>query len=165
MSQTSCIVASVFQIYTHLLCMALCFPSAYHDMYLALILNYGDLKESCKKYFEQEIKSGCILYNESVHSFMGSLAAFRLYRETQSLTFAEKGRQLLQQIKVCADQGSKWNFEHMLFLCEAEENYSLGDFDSAKELYMNAIAAARTHKFQSDEALVSNYIWQFLHHL
>lgn len=125
-------------------------------MYLAFILHHGDLKHSFLKYFEHEANSGIALYNEAIHTFIVALAAFRLYRDTLDMSFAEKGRQRIQMIKKWAEQGSKWNFEHLVLICEAEERYSLGDFEGAQESYKKSISMARIHKFQNDEALVSN---------
>jgi hypothetical protein len=39
---------------------------------------------------------------------------------------------------------------------QAEENYSNGCVQSAKELYSKAITCAKLHRFLNDEALVSN---------
>jgi tetratricopeptide (TPR) repeat protein len=51
------------------------------------------------------------------------------------------------------EQGSSWNFQHKLQLMQAEEYFSIGYFEQAKESYKNAIHAAGSHKFVNDEAL------------
>ena len=55
-------------------------------------------------------------------------------------------------MKVWEEQG-KWNFSHKIKLLQAEEKYSLGSFDDARELYKQAIAVANEHRFVNDLAL------------
>ena len=102
---------------------------------------------------EIEYKSGIILYTTSIHTFFLGLAAFRLYRKTSDFAWAERGRECIKELKVWSEQGSAWNFEQKLRMLEAEENYSLGDFEGAKVSYQDAISAAKLHKFLNDEAL------------
>jgi tetratricopeptide (TPR) repeat protein len=56
-------------------------------------------------------------------------------------------------MKLWEEQGSSWNFQQKLQLMLAEEHYSIGNYNSAKENYNNAIHTARSHKFVNDEAL------------
>jgi tetratricopeptide (TPR) repeat protein len=56
-------------------------------------------------------------------------------------------------MKLWDEQGSSWNFRHKLQLMQAEEYFSTGDFQQARESYKNAIHTAGSHKFVNDEAL------------
>lgn len=42
---------------------------------------------------------------------------------------------------------------HKYYLLVAEESWSTGNFDKAKEEFSKSIVAARQHKFINDEAL------------
>jgi tetratricopeptide (TPR) repeat protein len=54
-----------------------------------------------------------------------------------------------------------WNFRHRLELLQAEEQFSYGDFEGAKDLYSRAIASSRTHRFINEEALACELAGRF----
>jgi tetratricopeptide (TPR) repeat protein len=59
----------------------------------------------------------------------------------------------MQEMKVWYDQGSTWNFKQKLTLMEAEEYFSNGNFQLAKESYQKAITCSRSNNSINDEAL------------
>lgn len=65
------------------------------------------------------------------------------------------------QMKLWNDQGISWNFQHRLHLLEAEEYYSIFEFDLAKVSYKDAIASAGSSKFVNDEALANELAGKF----
>jgi hypothetical protein len=94
-----------------------------------------------------------LLSGHAVHSFIGGLASFRIYRETRDPLWAQRAEHFRQRIKAWKDQGCLWNFESKSFLLDAESSYSNGNMELARVLYDNAISSARQHKFQNEEAL------------
>lgn len=58
-------------------------------------------------------------------------------------------------------QTGTWNFEHKLHLMEAEEQFSHGLHETAKESYKCAILCARAHKFINDEAFACELTAKF----
>jgi ATP-dependent RNA helicase DDX31/DBP7 len=115
--------------------------------------NYEDMKQSTENYFEVRMPSWYLQAGFAAHAFIGGLISYRVYRETRDFLWAERGREFKARIQTWKDQGSAWNFEHKLYLIEAEESYSNGDFERAKLLYENAIESAKQHKFIHEEAL------------
>jgi ATP-dependent RNA helicase DDX31/DBP7 len=130
-------------------------------------MHHGDLKECLKKYLQMnvEIKTGAIMYNYIDHKFISGLTAFRLYRETRHSSWMDTGIESTQTMRIWAFEGSSWNFEHKLDLLEAEEQYSRGNLDLAKELYKNALAKAQTHRFLNDEALACELAAKFYYEI
>jgi tetratricopeptide (TPR) repeat protein len=111
------------------------------------------MKQSTEKYFEVRMPSWYLQAGFAAHAFIGGLISYRVYRETRDFLWTERGREFKARIQTWKDQGSTWNFEHKLYLIEAEESYSNGDFERAKLLYENAIKSAKQHKFIHEEAL------------
>jgi tetratricopeptide (TPR) repeat protein len=126
---------------------------ANHNLYLDFVFYQQNLKESCEQFHQKEVQSGCICFNETVHAFIAGLASYQLYRETEDFFWYERGKKRLDEIKLLADRGAAWNFSHKLNLLEAEDSFSLGDFDAAKQSYQDAIAASEAHKFNNDLSL------------
>merc|ERR1712216_116925 len=48
---------------------------------------------------------------------------------------------------------SEHNFQHKLYVLQAEEAFCNNDFVSAKSFYEQAVAAAKKHRFINEEAL------------
>jgi tetratricopeptide (TPR) repeat protein len=126
---------------------------AIHNLYLDFVFYQQNLKECCEQFHQKEIQSGCIVFHETAHAFIAGLASYQLYRETEDFFWYERGKKRLDDIKLWADRGAAWNFSHKLNLLEAEDSFSLGDFDSAKQSYQNAITASKAHKFDNDLSL------------
>jgi len=49
-------------------------------------------------------------------------------------------------MKKWVETASQHNFQHKLYLLEAEEAFCSGDFINAKLFYEHAVAAARKHR-------------------
>lgn len=113
-----------------------------------------NLNEYCEEFYNQQSKSGLVVFYETSHSFIAGLASYRLYRETNgTLKWYERGRNCLDEMKLYENQGGLWNFQHKVYLCAAEDSYCLGDFDNAKEYYRKAIDASKAHKFFNELAI------------
>jgi hypothetical protein len=82
---------------------------------------------------------------QTVHVFFGGLVAFRLYRETKDPIWAERGQSAKIATKKWAEF-SQHNFQHRVYLLEAEEAFCNNDNESAQLLYESAISAARRHR-------------------
>ena len=67
--------------------------------------------------------------------------------------WAERGHKATLAMQKWAESASQHNFQHKLFLMEAEYAYCNNDFDSATSYYKLAIATAKKHRFLNDEAL------------
>ncbi|KAL3795154.1 hypothetical protein HJC23_007382 [Cyclotella cryptica] len=126
----------------------------YQKMFLFFLLNnYDELKRYGERFFEFRMPSWLLLSSHIEHEFFGGLVSFRIYRETRDILWLERGKQCMSTVKLWAEQGSLWNFEHRLFLLEAEECHCCCDTVGAQTLYQNAIKCAKSHKFVFDEAL------------
>jgi tetratricopeptide (TPR) repeat protein len=124
-------------------------------MFLSYIFNDSEgTKESATKYFDAATKPPwTLLIIHSAHAFFGSLISYRLLRETGNPIWAARAKKFHSNIKLWAEQGSSWNWEHKLQLLDAEEHHSNGNLDSAIESYKNAIAGASKHRFVHGNAL------------
>jgi hypothetical protein len=123
-------------------------------MFESLVFNrYEDMKQNAEKFFEVRMPSWYLQAGFALHAFIGGLISYRVYRETCDPLWAERGREFKARIQTWKEQGSEWNFENKLYLLEAEESYSYGNFERAKLLYDDAILSAKQHKFIHEEAL------------
>ena len=154
---------------------------------MSLVFSKNDLKEKCEVFLQSEIQSSCfLLFGDSVQAFCVGLASFhvsqsvlqlnipdgalithrhcfffQIYRKTRSSVWLMNARKRLQDMKLWNEQGSSWNFNHKLQLMEAEEHYSSGNLNQAKESYNNAIESARLSRFVNDEALANELAGRF----
>jgi tetratricopeptide (TPR) repeat protein len=117
---------------------------------LDFVFYQQDLKGCCEHFYQKEIPSSMNVFQGIFHSFISGLASYRLYRETEDIVWYERGKKRLDEFKLWVDRGAAWNFSHKLNLLEAEDSFCLGDFDSAKQSYKNAITASGAHKFNND---------------
>ena len=92
---------------------------------------------------------------------MRSTAGLQLFGFAARLTtqFGPNGETLAMQ--KWAESASQHNFQHKLFLMEAEYAYCNNDFDSATSYYKLAIATAKKHRFLNDEALACELAGHF----
>lgn len=89
----------------------------FHNLYLSLLLNDGSVKESCELYLQKETK-GCFLMSaDAVQAFCVGLAAFQIYRQTRAVSWLEKGRSRIKDMKLWVEQGSSWNFKQKVCPC------------------------------------------------
>ena len=77
---------------------------------------------------------------------VGGLASFWVYRQTNDPVWAERGRESKLAMKKWAETASQHNFQHKLYLLEADEAFCGGDFMDAKVFYGHAVTAARRHR-------------------
>ena len=125
-------------------------------------MNHDDLKECCEAYFAIKVEEYVLLFASSTSAFIAGLAAFKMYRNTlgDSL-WKSRGLELMREMKLWAEQGSSWNFEHKLQLMEAEHSYCCGNLEQAAVSYKTAIASAKAHKYINDEALACELAGKF----
>lgn len=132
-------------------------------MFLSFMLHKHDLKESTEKFFESEKNSWFLFLADTRHALIAGLASFHIYRETRALLWIERGKKCKSNLKLWAEQGSLWNFQHLFLLLDAEEHYSCdGDFENTRALYNSAIGLAKSHNFIYDEALAYELSANFL---
>ena len=67
----------------------------------------------------------------------------------------------MKKLQDWTEQGNKWNFEHKLLLCQAEEYFCAGENEKAKQSYLESITLARSHKFLNEEALAAYLASEF----
>lgn len=91
--------------------------------------------------------------NHIAHTFYSGLVSYQIYRETKDPLWQQRGKKFLSAMKIWAEQGSKWNFQHKSYLLDAEDQYSDGNIQDAQISYKNAISSATSHKFINEEAL------------
>eukprot|EP00804_Cyclotella_cryptica_P007107 CCRYP_014514-RA/>CCRYP_014514-RA protein AED:0.02 eAED:0.01 QI:0/1/0.8/1/1/1/5/397/1398 len=126
----------------------------FHNLFHSLVFNnYEEMKLSAENFLKFTTPSWNLLSGHSVHTLIGGLASFRIYRETNDLMWAQRGNQFKERMKTWNDQGSLWNFENKSFLLDAEYSYSNGDLELARVAYEKAISSARRHKFIHEEAI------------
>ncbi|KAL7490060.1 hypothetical protein ACHAW6_015800 [Cyclotella cf. meneghiniana] len=136
--------------------------NSFHDLYRSFILdNDGMEKEHCEKFFKSTRNSWFLYFGDSAQALIIGLVSFHVYRETGDSMWLERGRKCEADMKLWAEQGSFWNFQHKLMLLEAEDHYSNGNFENAELSYKNAISSARSHKFMNDEALACELAARF----
>ena len=125
-------------------------------------MNHGNLEELCESYFAIEAEYYFLQFLGSTRAFITSLAAaFKIYRETYDPLWRNRGIECMKEIKLWADQGSSWNFQHKLQMMEAEDHYCNGDIEQAADAYNKAIVFARAHKYINDEALACELAGKF----
>ena len=49
--------------------------SLFHNLFLALVMNWGDVKQCLEKFFEFETKACFLTFNHSYYTFIAGLAA------------------------------------------------------------------------------------------
>lgn len=90
--------------------------------------------------------------------FFEGLASFLLARQSsnniESEKWIERGQALLTKMQNWSEY-SLWNWENKVLLLEAENMFSIGEFDGAMTMYDNAIRSAYEHKFIHEEAIAS----------
>lgn len=95
-------------------------------------------------------------------TFYVGIASFQIYRESRDPSWAARGRIQKEALKHWAEDGSAHNFEHKYLLVAAEEHYSLGEFELAREAYNDAIKGSIAHKFVNEESIACELAGRFL---
>ncbi|KAL7480034.1 hypothetical protein ACHAW6_005741, partial [Cyclotella cf. meneghiniana] len=136
--------------------------SSFQNLYRSFILmNDGMLQEYAERFIELKKSSWFLYFSDAPQTLILGLVAFQLYRKTRDSMWLEMGRKCKSDMKLWAEQGSLWNFQHKFLLLEAEEQYSTASFEDAKASYINAILSAKSHKFVNDEALACELAAKF----
>jgi len=113
---------------------------------------YEQTKSYAEKFFEINLQSWAIVYLYTNQVFMGGLASFWIYRQTNDPKWAARGKKAKLTLKKWAES-SRHNFLHKMCLLKAEECFCDNDIKAAKLLYEKAISSAREHRFVHDEGL------------
>ena len=93
-----------------------------------------------------------LMFGQSDVTYIFGLTAFWINRVSKEQSWKKAGVRAKEAMKGWTNS-SKWNFEHKLFLLDAEENFCAGNFDESKILYDKAIKSAKEHRFVNGEAL------------
>ena len=89
---------------------------------------------------------------EIMRTFFEGIASLTLARHTQQPNWRKTGEEALETM-LKWERISKWNFQNMAKLLEAELCYLNGDIDSADVAYKASIVSAHEHRFLHYEAL------------
>ena len=82
----------------------------------------------------------------------GGLVSFWIFRRTNDTKWSPRGIKFKLVIQKLAES-SQHNFQHEVYLLEAEEAFSNKNYELAKSLYEKAVSTARKHRFINQEAL------------
>jgi len=116
-------------------------------MYLYYVLrDYDQMKICADKVFEFDLHSWTLLAIHQAHSFYRGLVSFWIYRQTLDPVWAQRGQKAKLAIQKWAESASEHNFQHKLYVLQAEEAFCNNDFVSAKSFYEKAVAAAKKHR-------------------
>lgn len=131
-------------------------------LYMAILFNNYDGMMLSEEEYTKISKRPLFLHSAySKHPFYFALMCYRAYRETREPKWLERAKKHHNDIDSWCVQSSKWNFEHINILLQAEEMHSTGDIENAHGLYKNAIGLASRSKFIIDEALFSELAANF----
>lgn len=89
---------------------------------------------------------------EVVRLLFEGIAVLNLARQTNEPKWKEMGQIALENMRKWATL-SKWNFENMALLLEAECHYLNGNLCAADDAYRGSIKSAKEHKYLHYEAL------------
>lgn len=135
--------------------------SSFYDLYLSYLMNDAHLKDHYEAFIASEIEDSHLTYLKSIRVFIGGLAAFQLYRETCDSLWKNRASEQMKTVKLWAEQGSQWNFEHKLCLMEAEDYYCSSNYEQAAISYEKAISSAKRHKYINEDALACELAGKF----
>ncbi|KAL7547670.1 hypothetical protein ACHAWF_010954 [Thalassiosira exigua] len=127
--------------------------NCFNKLYLSFMFReFEPMKTFAEGYFSHDPNRWSLLYIYVSQTFYSGLAAWAIFRKWKDPIWAERGRKAKFAMNSWVDC-SEWNFQSKLILLEAEEASCYNDMDNAKVLYEKAIAAAKSHRFQNEEAL------------
>jgi hypothetical protein len=138
----------------------------FHKLYMSLLFDSDDsaVQECCEAFIGAEqtnATSYLIMFSDATHVFYSGLASYQVYRKTKEMVWIERGKSCKEKMKHFNEQGCTRNFQHKIYLLEAEEDYCNGNFRMAHEFYQKAIKSARAHKFINEEALACELAAKF----
>jgi hypothetical protein len=83
--------------------------------------NVGAVRECAKKFMEHKKRNFFVLFSDTEHAFILGLAAFQISCESQANEAQEWlkiGRKCTSKMKLWAEQGCAWNFQHRVSMLE-----------------------------------------------
>ncbi|KAL7551594.1 hypothetical protein ACHAWF_014787 [Thalassiosira exigua] len=126
---------------------------AFQKLYLSFMFREFDpMKTYAEEYFSFDVTSWSLLYLHVSQTFYGGLAAWAIFRKWKDPIWSDRGRKAKFAMKSWAES-CEWNFQSKLLLLDAEEASCYNEMDRAKALYEESINAARSHRFQNEDAL------------
>ncbi|KAL7503900.1 hypothetical protein ACHAXN_005761 [Cyclotella atomus] len=134
---------------------------SFHNLYLSLVYDSDSLKEQCEAFFSTKRTFSFIMYADSVRVFITGLSASKISRQTGDAVWADRSKMCIEQMQNWVNQGVPWNFKQKLLLMQAEDNYSNGNLQTARDLYSSAITCAKQHRFLNDESLACEMAARF----
>jgi tetratricopeptide (TPR) repeat protein len=136
----------------------------FHEMLIGLLFNKVDeMKVGAEKFTElSKMQPSFLLHSYTIQqTFILGLVSFRVYRETRDKLWMDQATECRERVQLWQEQGCAFNFEHLLYMLEAEEYYCLGDLEKAHTSYDTSITSACSHKYLLDEALANELAANF----
>jgi predicted ATPase len=106
---------------------------------------YDDMKLFAEKFFSMNDRNWILLFSHVFRNYYGGIVSFWVYRQTKDSTWIERGRSAKVIMKKWAES-SHHNFQHKVYLLEAEEAFCNNDTEGAQLLYEKAVSTARDHR-------------------
>ena len=110
-----------------------------------MLREYDDMVVFAEQFFRQPNYSWVLHFPRTIFEFYGGLVAFWVYRQTNDPTWLERGQKAKVAMKKWAE-GSHHNFQHRVYLLEAEEASCNNNTENAQLLYEKAVSTAREHQ-------------------
>jgi hypothetical protein len=121
----------------------------FQEMYIHFMFReYDDMKLSAEKFFTvYNVNSRNYIFLLTIvhRTFYGGLVAFWIHRQTKDPVWFKRGQAAKVAVKKCAES-SHHNFQHKLYLLEAEEAFCNNNNESAESLYEKSVSTARDHR-------------------
>ena len=111
---------------------------------------YAKVVELCTKYKSPGPKRPLTVFR----NFFEGISCFALARQTHQPSWRKIGEEALEKM-LKWETISKWNFEQLAALLQAESHYLNGNLELAELSYKSSIISAQNHKFFQYEALAS----------
>ena len=130
------------------------FASIYGLMASFIFRRFAPLKDALQQILARgPPQESSLMFGPSEWIYIVGLASYRISRESKEPHWAEMGGNMAKGAMEGWTKTSRWNFEHKLFLLEAEEHFCNRNYEQAKTCYEKAVDSAATKKFVKDEAL------------
>ena len=118
----------------------------FQKMYLHFMFReYEGMKVFAEQFYSVNVHNYVLHFPQAGQKFYGGLVAFRVYRQTNDYSWVERGRAAKVATKKWAEL-SHHNFQHRVYLLEAEEAFCNNDPIRAQLLYEKAVSTAREHR-------------------
>jgi predicted ATPase len=107
---------------------------------------YDSMKLFAEKFFSVNYHNWNLLFAYGCQKFFGGLVAFWVCRQTKNPTWSVLGWSAKVAVKKWADESSQHNFQHKVYLLEAEEAFCNNDTEKAQLYYEMAVSSAKEHR-------------------